>query len=98
MFRKIFNILISLGLATPIILSAGALDRYQVPQKSTKSATIHVDKKVYIEFREKVKGYSPEKREKLKEYYRQKMKQAIRDKNFDAASHYEKLLDILNSF
>ena len=98
MLRKIVNILISLGLAAPAILSAGALERYQVPQESAKSATIHIDKKVYTDFRKKVEGYTPEKRDDLKKYYRQKMKQAIRDKNFGAASHYEKLLDILNSF
>ena len=98
MFKKTVNILISLGLAAPAVLSAGALQRYQVPEMNTKPATISVEEKVYTDFREKVKGYSPEKREKLKEYYRQKMKQAVRNRDFDAATHYQKLLDILNSF
>lgn len=98
MFKKTVNILISLGLAAPAVLSAGALERYQVPEVNTKSAEIRVEEKVYNDFRAKAAGYSPEKREKLKEYYRQKMKQAIRDRNFDAAAHYQKLLDILNSF
>lgn len=98
MFKKRVNILVFLALAAPGALSAGALERYQVPEVSGKSAEIRVEEKVYTDFRNKVKDYSPEKREKLKAYYRQKMKQAVRERNFDAASHYQKLLDILNSF
>ncbi len=98
MFKKSVNLLIFLALAAPAVVSAGALERYQVPEVKSKSAEIRVEEKVYTDFRNKVKDYSPEKREKLKAYYRQKMKQSVRERNFDAASHYQKLLDILNSF
>jgi hypothetical protein len=98
MLRKRASVLIVVGLVLPVVLSAGALERYYVPQESTKSAAPQIDQQVYNEFRAKAAGYPPEKREKLKTYYRQKMKQAVRDRNFDAASHYQKLLDILNSF
>ena len=97
MGKKTINILISLALAAPWVLSAGALERYQVPEVKSKSAEIRVEEKVYTDFRNKVKEFSPQKREKFKAYYRQKMKQAVRERNFDAASHYQKLLDILNS-
>jgi len=98
MIRKTVNTLIILLLVAPAVLSAGALERYQVPQTSTKPVTTNIDEQVYREFREKAATYSPDKRKKLQEYYRQKMKQAVRDRNFDAAEHYQKLLDILSSF
>lgn len=98
MARKRAHILILAGLTLPVLLSAGALERYYVPQESSKSTAPQIDQQVYNDFRAKAAGYSPQKREKLKTYYRQKMKQAVRDRNFDAASHYQKLLDILNSF
>ncbi|WP_345974918.1 hypothetical protein [Sulfurimonas sp. HSL3-7] len=97
MGKKTMNILIFLTLAAPAAVTAGALERYQVPEVKSNSAEIRVEEKVYTDFRNKAKEYSPEKREKLKAYYRQKMKQSVRERNFDAASHYQKLLDILNS-
>ena len=98
MFTNRIKILMFLALAAPAVVSADALQRYQVPQTSTKSVTTNVDEQVYKEFRAKAATYSPQKREKLQEYYRQKMKQAVRDRNFDAAEHYQRLLDILSSF
>lgn len=101
MYRKIPHILIYLSLVAPVVLSAGALERYHVPQQksdpSTQSGTRSVNEEVYARFRDKVNGYSPAKKEKLREQYRNKMKQAIREKNIEAASHYERLIEILNS-
>jgi len=92
-------ILICLSMMLPVLLSAAALNKYTAPTQSTSSVQTKetVNERIYTDFRQQVSGYSPEKKEKMKTYYRKKLKDAIRMKNFDAASHYERLLGILNS-
>ncbi len=92
-------ILIYLSMMLPVLLSAAALNKYTAPAQSTSSVQAKeiVNESVYTDFRQKVRNYSPEKKEKMKTYYRKKLKDAIRMKNMDAASHYERLLGILNS-
>ena len=92
-------ILIYLSMMLPVLLSAAALNKYTAPTQSVTSvqSKATVNKSIYIDFREQVRGYSPEKKEKMKTYYRKKLKESIRRKNLDAAAHYERLLGILNS-
>jgi len=91
-------ILIYLSMMLPVFLSAAALNKYTAPaQSSSVQSKVTVNKSIYVDFREQVRNYSPEKKEKMKMYYRKKLKDAIRMRNLDAASHYEQLLGILNS-
>ena len=93
-------ILIYLSIILPVLLSAGALDRYTIPQQHperTVQPKSTVNESVYIDFRNQTRNYSRAKREEMKEYYRKKLKEAVRERNFDAASHYERLIGILNT-
>jgi len=92
-------IFIYLSMILPVFLSAAALNKYTAPTQSVTSVQpkVTVNESIYVDFRELVHDYSPEKKEKMKTYYRKKLKDAIRMKNLDAASHYERLLGILNS-
>ena len=98
MYKTKVYILIFLGMMLPVLLSAAALNKYAAPAQSASSVqTKTVNERIYTDFRQQVRGYSPEKKEKMRTYYRKKLKDAIRMKNLDAASHYERLLGILNS-
>ena len=84
----------------PVFLSSGALDRYTIPQQQSQQMVqpkASVNKSVYDDFKKKTDSYSPAKKEEMKAYYRKRMKVAVRDRNFDAASHYERLIGILNT-
>ena len=103
MLKEISHIPIVLGLLTPVVLSAGALERYSVPQQQMQQPGYgkqpgirSVDEDVYTRFRDKVSGYSEAQKEELIKYYSKKKKQAYRDKNYDAVSHYARLIDILH--
>ena len=92
-------ILIYLSMMLPMLLSAAALNKYTAPAQSASSVQAKeiVSESVYTDFKKQIRGYSPEKNEKMKTYYRKKLKDAIRMENLDAASHYKRLLKILNS-
>ena len=55
-----------------------------------------VSENVYIHFRNKVSDYPSEKKEQMQTHYRKKMKEAVREKNFNAAAYYGRLIAILN--
>ena len=107
MYKARIYIFIYLSIVLSVFLSAGALERYTIPQQQqsgiykSKSYSVQpksaVDSSTYTEFENKVKSLLPTEREKLKEYYRKKLKEAVRNRNFDAASHYERLIGILSS-
>jgi len=106
MYKKIIYVLICLIMMLPTLLSAAALDRYSVPQqepgytpppRTTESPPGDVSEDVYIKFERKVSKYSPAQKEKLKEDYSEKKANALRERNFDAATYYQRLIDILNS-
>ncbi|RLA70830.1 MAG: hypothetical protein DRG09_02135 [Epsilonproteobacteria bacterium] len=98
MFKiKIYTV-IYLSILVPVLLSAAALNKYTAPIQSVSSTQSKktVNESVYVDFQQQVHDYSPKKKEKMKTYYRKKLKDAIRIKNLDAATHYERLLGILN--
>ena len=99
MYKAKVYILIYLSMMLPVFLSAAALNKYTAPAQSASSVQTKevVSESIYIDFRQQVRGYSHEKKEKMKMYYRKKLKDAKRMKNLDAVSHYERLLGILNS-
>ncbi len=102
MHKNKIHVLIYVSIVVPVLLCAGALERYSIPQQ--QSAQINsaqrsesVSEDVYFKFKNKIRDYSAPQKEKLKKYYRTKMKEAVREKNFDAALYYERLIDILDS-
>ena len=98
MIKNKVTILIYLSVMLPVFSSAAALNKYSAPvQSSHVQSKATVNDSIYADFREKTRHYSDEKKEKMKTYYRKQLKDAIRMKNMDAASHYERLLGILNS-
>jgi hypothetical protein len=99
MYRVKIYSFIYLLILLPIFLQAAALNKYTAPTQSATSMQTKeiVNQRIYIDFQRLVDSYSPQKREKMKAYYHQKLKDAIRVRNLDAATHYEKLLGILNS-
>ena len=100
MYKNKKHVLIYLSMVLPVFLSSGALDRYSIPQQQSVQMVqpkASVNNDVYTDFRKKTASYSAEKKEKMKKYYRKKMKKSIKDKNIDAASHYERLIEILNN-
>lgn len=78
-------ILIYLSMLLPVLLLTEVLAGY----------TSHVSEDAYIEFRTKTSNYSAETKAKLKTHYRYKMEEAIREKNFDAALHYQRLIEFI---
>jgi len=105
MCKKIVCILISLSLALPAVLFAGALERYYVPQQMQEPAVqseappraSYVREDVYDRFRAEIQGYDRDKKNKLEIHFRTQIKKAMREKNGEAVSHYERLIGILNS-
>jgi len=99
MYKNKVYILICVSVMLPVFLSAAALNKYTAPTQSASSMQTKktVNDSVYSDFQRQVRGYSPEKKKKMTNYYRKKLKDAVRMKNMDAASHYERLLGILNS-
>ena len=79
-------ILIYLSMLLPVLLLTEVL----------ASSTSHVSDDVYIEFRTKTNNYSAAQIAELKTYYHYKTKEAIRERNIHAASHYQRLIDIIN--
>ena len=100
MYKGKAYFLIYLSMVLSVLLSAGALDRHTVPQQQfeyTVPPKTDVSENIYIDFMNKVRGYPPAKKEEMKTYYHKKMKEAMRERNFNAAKHYERLIAILNS-
>ena len=100
MYKKKVYVLIYLSMVLPVLLSSGALDRYTIPQQQSKQMVqpkAIVNESVYHDFKKQIQDYTPERKEDMKAYYRKKMKEAVGARNFDAASHYERLIGILNS-
>jgi len=102
MYKNKVYVLIYLSMVLPVLLSAGALERYTVPKKQMprhKGYSVQpkttVSESMYIAFKKEVlKSSIAEKKEMIK-YYIKKMEEAVREKNFDAAIHYGKLIGIL---
>ncbi len=99
MYRVKIYSSICLCVFLPVFLQAAALNKYNAPAQSSTSIQTKeiVNESIYVDFQRLADGYSQQKREKMKAYYHQKLKNAIRVRNLDAAAHYEKLLSILNS-
>jgi len=101
---NLFCILIFLGMALPLNVSAGALEKYYVPQQQSGSAAQsvtpssgYVNQDVYTKFKAEVQGYNRDQKNKLARLFRSRLKQANREKNQAAVSHYERLIGILNA-
>jgi len=99
MYRVKIYSFICLCILLPVFLQAAALHKYTAPIQSVTTIETKkiVNESIYIDFQRLADSYSPDKREKMKAYYRQKLKDAVSVRNLDAATHYEKLLGILNS-
>jgi len=101
MYKSGVSVFLYLSIAVPVFLSAGALERYSVPQQQSQqdkaARSSYISEDVYFNFKNKIRDYSAPQKEKLKAYYHTKMKEAVREKKFDEASYYERLIDILNS-
>lgn len=100
MYKNKIYVLICLSMLAPILSLGGALDRYTVPQQKSGHAIQTpgtVSESVYIDFMKETSNYSRAKKEEMKAYYHKKLKEAVREKNFEAAMHYERLIGILNS-
>lgn len=99
MLNKRIYLFIYLSIIVPIHLSAAPLDKYYVPKQSehTTAPITTVSQSVYSDFKNAIRNYSPQKKEKMRQYYSKKMQDAVRDRNFDAATHYERLIVILNA-
>lgn len=98
MFKNKVYILIYLSIMLSVLLSAAPLDKYYIPQQSKGMFVEKTEPDIYTDFRNKVAVLSPEDRIKLKESFEQKRDNAAKNKNFDAAAYYQRLIDILNSF
>ncbi len=99
MHKKKKCFLICLSILLPTLLFAGALERYTVQQQTGYSVQrkATVSERVYDDFRKKIRNYTNDQKIKMREYYRNKMKQAVGERNLDAASYYNQLIEILNS-
>lgn len=103
MYKKKIYVFIYLSIMLPVLLLAGALERYTVPQqqsgKRAQPDTIvhpgYVSEEVYTEFEEKISGLSSKDKKELKEYYSNKRDNAVKENNMQAANHYIRLINIL---
>lgn len=103
--KKIVCVLISLSMVLPVASLAGALERYYVPQQRSepaaqpevKARSGGISEDVYTRFKAEIQGYDREKRNKLETQFRTQLKNAMRERNDEAVSHYERLIGILNS-
>lgn len=102
--KNIAGVLITLIMALPVASLAGALERYYVPQQMSepaqpapKARSGGISEDVYTRFKAEIQGYDREKRNKLETQFRSQLKNAMREKNDEAVSHYERLIGILNS-
>ena len=99
MFKNKMNVVIYLSLLIPFTLSAAPLDKYYIPQQSSGyTAPVSEPEDVYAGFRKKSSSLSPQERDMLKRSFQTKRDTASQNKNFDAAAHYQKLINILKSF
>ena len=98
MFKNKIYIVIYLSIVVPMLLSAAPLDKYYIPQQSSGYTAQTAEPDIETEFRNKVSSLSPEERNILKKSFRQKMDNAAKNKNFDAAAYYQRLINVLNSF
>ncbi|OQX49836.1 MAG: hypothetical protein B5M46_03265 [Epsilonproteobacteria bacterium 4484_20] len=98
MFKNKICILVCLGILLPVFSLAAPLDKYYIPQQASGYTTQKTGPDIDTEFRNTISSLSPEEREKLKGSFREKMDNAAKNKNFDAAAYYQHLLDILNTF
>ncbi len=95
MYKKKIYVFIYLSIMLSVLLSAAPLDKYYIPQQSTGYTAQTAEPNIETEFKKNIANLSPEEREKLKESFQQKMDNAANNKNFDAASYYQRLIDIL---
>lgn len=99
MFKNKIYIVTYLSILVPVLLSAAPLDKYYVPQQSSGyTAQTSGSEDIYIEFRKKANNLSAQERVELKESFQTRRDNASKNKNFDAAAHYQRLINILNSF
>lgn len=99
MFKNKIYIVIYLSVLVPVLLSSAPLDKYYVPQQSSGYMVQPSESEdIYIEFRKKASSLSPLERGELKESFQTKRDNASKNKNFEAAAHYQRLINILNSF
>ena len=102
MYKNAISILICLNMVLPALLSAAALDRYTVPQHPPQSGTNvsrpgGVSEEVYHKFERDVSNYNSTQKNELSNDFNERKANALRGENFDAALHYQRLIDILNS-
>ena len=94
-----FKVYIFISVVVPIFLSAAPINKYYIsPQQDSSYTAQTAELDIETEFRNKVAGLSPKEREKIKIAYKQKRDDASRNKEFEAAAYYQRLINILNSF
>ena len=98
MFKNKVYIFIYLSMILPVFLSAAPLDKYNIPPQLSGNTVQTAKPDVDTEFRNKVAGLTPKERAQLKKSFQQKRDTASNNKNFDAATYYQRLINILNSF
>ena len=98
MLKNKIHILVCSSIVLSVFLSAAPLDKYYIPPQSTGYTAQTTAPNIETEFRNKVSRLSPEERANIKQAYQQKMNTAVKNKDFNAAAYYQRLIDILNSF
>ena len=103
MYKKPVCFLISLILVLPLATSAEALKRYTLPPQNVMSIEQQqavnpgVSEDVFDRFRQKIKGYSQEEKDRLVDYYRGKIRQARAADNQTAVAYYQRLIGIIKA-
>ena len=98
MLKGKIHILVCSSIVLSVSLSAAPLDKYYIPPQLSGYTAQTVKPDIDTAFRNKVSSLSLEEREKLKKSFQQKMDTAAKNKNFDAAAYYQRLINVLNSF
>ena len=98
MSKNKINILVCTSILFSVYSAAAPLNKYYIPQQSASYTTQTTKPNIEKEFRSKVANLSPKERKELEESFQKKMNNAVKNKNFEAAEYYQRLIAILNSF
>lgn len=100
MYRNGVVVIICLCIVLPTLLFAAALERYKVPQQQSRyqiELKPAVTESVYTSFINKISNSTDAEKERMRDHFRKKLKEAVNERNFEAASYYRQLIEILNS-
>ncbi len=81
------------GELRPLVPEYPSGARPQIQQMETNEK---VDRSVYVQFQEKIKGWPDEQRQKLRHSFHARLKEAIEERNWAPVEHYAKLLALLD--